>query len=230
MQSFLNELYTNIISSGRWLLYLNGLKNTILITIGAAVIGTIIGCLVAICKVYAKDNKKLKPLDVICDVYLTVIRGTPMMVQLMIFAFIIFAAVSFDNMIYVAMLAFGVNSGAYVAELVRAGINAVDPGQMEAGRSLGLSKNKTMQLIIMPQAIKNILPGIANEAIVLLKETSIVGYAAIGDITYAASLIRSRTYSPIPLILIAVIYLGIVMLMTWGLRKLERRLAKSDKR
>ena len=152
------------------------------------------------------------------------------MVQLMIFAFIIFAAASFDNMIYVAMLAFGVNSGAYVAELVRAGINAVDPGQMEAGRSLGLSKNKTMRLIIMPQAIKNILPGIANEAIVLLKETSIVGYAAIGDITYAASLIRSRTYSPVPLILIALVYLGIVMLMTWGLRKLERRLAKSDKR
>ncbi len=230
MQSFIDELYSNIIASGRWKLYLDGLKNTVIMTIGAAAIGIIIGCLIAICKVYAKDNKKLKPLEVICDVYLTIIRGTPMMVQLLIFSFVIFASAHINSMIYVAMLAFGVNSGAYVAELVRAGINAVDAGQMEAGRSLGLSKNKTMQLIVMPQAIKNILPGLANEAIVLLKETSIAGYAAIGDITYAATLIRSRTYSAVPLIVIAVVYLGIVMLMTWGLRKLERRLAKSDNR
>ncbi len=230
MENIIKELYDNIIANGRWLLYLNGLKNTVLITIGAALIGIIIGCLIAICKVYAKDNRKLKPLDVICDIYLTVIRGTPMMVQLMIFTFIIFATVAYSEMIYVAMLAFGVNSGAYVAELVRAGINAVDIGQMEAGRSLGLSKNKTMRLIILPQAIKNILPGLANEAITLLKETSIVGYAAIADITYAANLIRSRSFSPVPLLVIALVYLGIVMLMTWGLRRLERRLAKSDYR
>ena len=214
--NFGQQLYDNIILNDRWKLYLEGLGDTLLITLGAALIGIVLGSLVAICKVYAAENKKLKPLDILCDIYLAVIRGTPMMVQLMIFAFIVFASASMDAMIYVAIIAFGINSGAYVAEIVRAGIMAVGKGQSEAGRSLGLTKNMTM-------------PALANEAIELLKETAIVGYIAIGDITYMASLIRTRTYSPVPLLVIALVYLLIVMLMTYGMRKLERRLARSER-
>ncbi|MDO4539707.1 MAG: amino acid ABC transporter permease [Syntrophomonadaceae bacterium] len=228
--NFGQQLYNNFILFDRWQLYLSGLGNTLLITFGAALIGIVLGSLVAICKVYARDNPKLKPLDIICDIYLTVIRGTPMMVQVMIFGFIIFATVSFSKMVYVAMLAFGINSGAYVAEIVRAGIQSIDIGQTEAGRSLGLTKNMTMRYIILPQAIRNILPALGNEAIVLLKETAIVGYIAISDLTYQATLIRSRTFSPAPLLIIAVAYLALVMLMTVGLRFMERKLAQSDHR
>ncbi len=228
-ENFGEQLYDNIIRDSRYLLYLNGLKNTLLLTLGAAVLGIVLGSLVAICKVYARTNKALKPLDALCDFYLTVIRGTPVMVQVLIFGFIIFSSSGFDVMVYVAMLAFGINSGAYVAEIVRAGIQAVNVGQAEAGRSLGLTNNMTMRYIILPQAIKNILPALANEAITLLKETAIVGYIAVGDITYMATLIRSRTYSPVPILLIALIYLLIVMVMTWGMSKLERRLQKSDR-
>ncbi len=229
--NFGQQIYDNIVKDGRYMLYLEGLGNTLIITLGAAILGIFLGTLVAICKVYAKDNKALRPLEILCDVYLTVIRGTPMMVQVMIFAFVVFASVGFESMVYVAMLAFGINSGAYVAEIVRAGIQAVNIGQTEAGRSLGLTKNMTMRYIVIPQAVKNILPALANEAIVLFKETAIVGYIAIKDLTYAATLIRSRTYSAlVPLLFIALIYLAVVMLMTWGLRKLERRLGKSDKR
>ncbi len=228
--NFGQQLFSNIIENDRWMLYLQGLEHTIVITLGAALIGIVLGALVAICKVYARHNKKLKPLNALCDVYLTVIRGTPVMVQLMIFAFVLFASAPMSMNIFVAILAFGINSGAYVAEIVRAGILAVGAGQTEAGRSLGLTNNMTMRFIVLPQAIKNILPALANEAIVLLKETAVVGYIAIGDITYMATMIRSRTYSPVPLLFIAAVYLAIVMLMTWGLRKLERRLAKSDHR
>lgn len=230
--NFDKQLYDNIIKDGRYLMYLEGLGNTLMITLVAALIGIVIGSLVAICKVYAAQNKRygFKILNWICDLYLTVIRGTPAMIQLMVFGFIIFASASFDKMIYVAMLAFGINSGAYVAEIVRAGILAVSRGQSEAGRSLGLTNNMTMFHIIMPQAIKNILPALANEAIVLLKETAIVGVIAANDITQVAQLIRSRTHSPVPLLLVALVYLITVMIMTWGLRKLERRLARSDNR
>ncbi len=228
--NFGQQLYNNIIANDRWLLYVEGLGNTLLITLGAAILGIILGALVAICKVYAQHNKALRPLEVICDVYLTVIRGTPVMVQVLIFAFVIFATVPFEYSIYVAVLAFGINSGAYVAEIMRAGIQAVSRGQTEAGRSLGLSTGMTMRFIVLPQAIKNILPALANEAIVLLKETAIVGYIAMSDLTYMGMMVRTRTYSVVPLLLIALIYLLIVMLMTWGLRKLERRLSKSDHR
>lgn len=224
------QLYRNIIANDRWMLYLEGFRNTLIITLGAAVIGTLLGAIVAICKVYARQNRRLKPLEFICDVYLTVIRGTPVMVQLLIFAFVIFASAPMSMNIIVAILAFGINSGAYVAEIVRAGILAVGHGQAEAGRSLGLTNNMTMRYIILPQAIKNILPALANEAIVLLKETAVVGYIAIGDITYMATMIRSRTFEAVPLLLTALVYLAVVMLMTWGLRKLERRLGKSDHR
>lgn len=227
---FGQQLYRNIIANDRWMLYIEGFRNTLIITLGAAVIGILLGAVVAICKVYARQNRRLRPLEIVCDVYLTIIRGTPVMVQLLIFAFVIFASAPMSMNILVAILAFGINSGAYVAEIVRAGILAVSHGQAEAGRSLGLTNNMTMRYIVLPQAIKNILPALANEAIVLLKETAVVGYIAIGDITYMATMIRSRTFEAVPLLLTAVVYLAVVMLMTWGLRKLERRLGKSDHR
>lgn len=227
---FGQQLYRNIIANDRWMLYIEGFRNTLIITLGAAVIGILLGAVVAICKVYARQNRRLRPLEIVCDVYLTIIRGTPVMVQLLIFAFVIFASAPMSMNILVAILAFGINSGAYVAEIVRAGILAVSHGQAEAGRSLGLTNNMTMRYIVLPQAIKNILPALANEAIVLLKETAVVGYIAIGDITYMATMIRSRTFEAMPLLLTAVVYLAVVMLMTWGLRKLERRLGKSDHR
>ena len=159
------------------------------------------------------------------------IRGTPVLVQLLIMYYIIFAAAPIEMAPYVAALAFGINSGAYVAEIVRSGIMAVPRGQMEAGRSLGLTNGMTMRTIIFPQAIKNILPALGNEFIVLFKETSIVGYVAVTDLTRAAELVRSRTMDAfVPLIFIALVYLGIVMLITWALRKLEKKLARSDVR
>lgn len=228
--NFGQQLFANIIQNNRWLLYLQGLGVTMEVTLGAAALGIILGAVVAICKIFARDNHKLRPLDILCDIYITVIRGTPVMVQLLIFAFVIFASVSFDYGVYIAILSFGINSGAYVAEIMRAGIQAVGAGQTEAGRSLGLTRSMTMRYIILPQAIRNILPALVNEAISLLKETAIVGYIALGDVTYMATMIRSRTYSPVPLLLIALIYLAIVMLLTWGMRKLERRLRKGDHR
>lgn len=229
--NFGQQLYDNIIANDRWLMYLDGLKVTIIMTICAAIIGIVIGSLVAICKVNAKDSRNplMKVLNVLCDIYLTIFRGTPMMVQLLIFAWVIFASVPMSQLMWVGILAFGINSGAYAAEIIRAGIQAVNKGQMEAGRSLGMPRGLTMRKIILPQAIKNILPALGNEAITLLKETSISCYLAITDITYAATMIRSRTYSVVPLLTIAVIYLAIVMLMTFGLRRLERRLARSEK-
>ena len=236
--NFGQQLYDNIIKEGRLGLYWDGLKNTLYLTLGAAVIGIILGSLVAIAKVYLKNKTKPgsplrrvldKLLGAVCDLYLTVIRGTPMMVQVLIFCWIIFGNAPITFNFYAAMIAFGINSGAYVAEIVRAGINAVNIGQTEAGRSLGLTGGMTMRYIVLPQAIKNILPALANEAITLLKETAIVGYAAQQDITYVATLIRSRTYSPVPLLFIALVYLILVLLMTYGTRKLERRLARSDR-
>ena len=227
------QLYAALVKDDRWLLYLKGLGNTAIIAIGAIIIGMILGTIVALIKVNAKLNRNniaLKILNAIGDVYLTVIRGTPMMVQILIGFNIIFAGLSFDYSIFVAVLCFGINSGAYVAEIVRSGIQSVSHGQFEAGRSLGLSNRQTMSMIILPQAIKNILPALANEVIVLFKETAIVGYIAVQDLTKMATLIQSRTYQPfVPLILAALIYLGIVMLMTWGMRKLERRLGKGDR-
>lgn len=228
------QLYAALIKEDRWKLYLEGLGNTMLIAIGAVILGLIIGTVIALVKVNANLNKRnvfLKILNVFCDIYLTVIRGTPMMVQILIGFNIIFSALPFEYSILVAIICFGINSGAYVAEIVRSGIQAVNKGQLEAGRSLGLSNAQTMYMIILPQAVKNILPALGNELIVLFKETAIVGYIAVQDLTKMATLIQSRTYQPfVPLILSALIYLGIVMLMSWGLRALERRLNKSDRR
>lgn len=216
------------ITQGRWKLFAEGLGNTLLITIIAALIGVVIGILVAVAKVYCKQTGRLKWLNAILEVYLTVIRGTPSMVQLLIMYFVILTSV--DNGIVIAMIAFGVNSGAYVAEIVRGGIMSIDKGQTEAGRSLGLSAWTTMRLIVLPQAIKNILPALGNELITLLKETSIVGYIGTMDLTKAAFMVQTRTYEAMfPFISIALVYLLLVMGLSALLKHLEKRLAKSDR-
>ena len=223
LDRWLNRLYQTFIVADRWKTLVGGLEKTLIITVGALIIGVIIGTIIAIIKVFAVGNKKLKFLDIICNIYLTVIRGTPVVVQLLISFFIIF--VSAKDGTGVAIITFGINSGAYVAEVIRSGIMAIDGGQMEAGRSLGLSKIQTMKEIILPQAFKNVLPALANEFITLLKETSICGYIALTDITHGANVIRSQTYEPLmPLLAAALIYLAVVTLLSAGVSKLERRL------
>lgn len=217
------------VTGGRWKLYLNGLGVTLEIAFFAAILGMIIGTLLAFMKLSVRRNGKKSILAVIANVYIDIIRGTPSVLQLMIMWFIIMA--NSKNGVIVAILSFGINSGAYVAEIVRAGILAVDNGQMEAGRSLGLSKAKTMIYIIIPQAVKNVLPPIGNEFIVLLKETAIVGYVSLTDLTRAANQIASRTYEAfMPLIGAAVIYFIVIKILTILLAKFERRLRKSDNR
>ena len=227
MSAWLDKLHETFIVDDNYMLLLKGFGNTIMITLCALAIGVVIGSLIAIVKFFAEDNKKLKILNWICDTYTTVIRGVPVTVLLMIFYFVIF--VSDTDGIMTAIIAFGINSGAYMAELIRSGINAVDKGQMEAARSLGMSKGQAMAKIIFPQAIKNILPAIGNECIALLKETSVAGYVTVVDLTRAANLIRTNTNDAVnPLILLAMVYLVVVVLMTQLLGVLERRLRKSD--
>ena len=229
MSGFKESFYQNFIEKDRWQYLLTGLENTLLITIFAVLIGVAIGFLVAIIRASHDKNGSLKILNFICRVYLTVIRGTPTMIQLLIMNFVIFGAVSI-NKIIVGGLAFGINSGAYVAEIVRSGIMSIDQGQTEAGRSLGLNFSQTMRLIIIPQAFKNVLPALVNEFIVLIKETSIVGYVGMMDLTKGAMLIQSRTYNAFwPLMAAAAIYLVIVGILTWGMNKLERRLRTSER-
>ena len=227
MTNWLEKLYDTFIVDENYMLLLKGFGNTLLITLCALIIGVVIGGVIAIAKYFAEGNRKLKFLNWICDIYTTVIRGVPVTVLLMIFYFIIL--VSDTNGILTAIVAFGINSGAYMAELIRGGINAVDKGQMEAARSLGLSKGQAMAKIIFPQAIKNILPAIGNECIALLKETSVAGYVTVVDLTRAANLIRTNTNDAVnPLIVLALIYLVVVVGMTRLLGVLERRLGKSD--
>ncbi len=227
---FAEKFYDNFIKDDRWRYLTDGLMNTLLITLFAVIIGLLLGFIIAIIRATHDKTGKLKILNVISKVYLTVIRGTPVVVQLLIIYFVIFASVNIDKL-FVAVLAFGLNSAAYVAEIVRSGIMSVDKGQFEAGSSLGLGYNQTMITIILPQAFKNILPALANEFIVLLKETSISGYIAIADLTKGGDIIRSQTYEAfMPLIAVALIYLVIVMFLTFLVGKLERRLAKNDKR
>ena len=224
--SWFDKLQQTFIEGDRYLWLIEGLINTLIITLGALVIGVLIGTLIAITKYFCEGNKKLRILNWICDLYTTVIRGIPITVLLLMFFYIIL--VSADG-VTVAIIAFGINSGAYMAELIRSGINAVDKGQMEAARSLGMSKGQAMAKIIFPQAIKNILPAIGNECIALLKETSVAGYVAIVDITRAATNIRNKTFDAVnPIILLALIYLVLVVVMTKLLAILERRLRKSD--
>lgn len=232
------DFILNFIEKDRWKLFLTGFKNTILITIFALVLGVVIGVVVATIRSSYDKNKDtmrglgkvvMSVLNFICKVYLTVLRGTPVVVQLLIMYLIIM--VNVREALYVAIVTFGINSGAYVAEIIRGGIESIDQGQMEAGRSLGFSYVKTMVYIIIPQAFKNVLPSLLNEFIALLKETSVAGYVGIRDLTKAGDLVRGQTFSAfMPLILVAVVYLSMVMLLSWLLGKLERRLRKSDYR
>ena len=228
-----NQFYETMIVDDRYLQILWGLGNTLIITVCAILLGIVIGTLVAMVKarVFAPKNPVVKGifkvLDVICSLYLTVIRGTPMILQLMIMYYIILINIS--NGVLVACIAFGINSGAYVAEVVRTGILSVDKGQMEAGRSLGLTQTTTMFKIIFPQALKNVLPALGNEFIALLKETSVAGYIGIHDLTKGSDIIRSNTYDSFtPLISAGIVYLVLVLGLTSLLGCLERRLRKSD--
>lgn len=218
----------NLIEKHRYLYLLNGLKITLIVTFFAVLLGITIGLLAAIVKVAAASGKKMKPLEIIADLYITVIRGTPVMVQLLIVYFVIFASVNVSKVL-VAIVAFGLNSGAYVTEIIRAGILAVDKGQSEAGRSLGLTYSQTYRYIILPQAVKNILPALGNEFISLLKETAVVGYIGLQDLTMGGDIIRSRTYDAfVPLLTVAAVYLLIVIGLSAVLKRLERRLRRSD--
>lgn len=224
---WLTQLYHTFVEDQRYMYLVEGFGNTIIITLGALVIGAFIGILIAVAKYYAEGDPRLKIVNFLCDLYTTVIRGIPITVLLLIFYFVVL--VSAEGVI-VAIIAFGINSAAYMAELVRSGINAVDKGQMEAARSLGMSKWQAMRTIIFPQAIKNVLPAIGNECIALLKETSVAGYVAVVDLTRGANLIRNNTYDAFnPLILSALVYLALVVLMTKGLAVLERRLKTRGK-
>ncbi|BFK63018.1 MULTISPECIES: amino acid ABC transporter permease [Dorea] len=228
MQELKSSFISNFIEDNRWRYITDGLKITLLVTVFAVLIGVVLGFLIAIVRTTHDKTGKLKILNAICKVYLTVIRGTPVVVQLMIIYFIIFGSVDISKVL-VAIIAFGINSGAYVAEIFRSGIMSIDNGQFEAGRSLGFNYAQTMMYIIMPQAFKNVLPTLCNEFISLLKETSVSGYIALQDLTKGGDIIRSRTYDAfMPLIAVALIYLAMVMIFTKLVSLLERRLRNSD--
>lgn len=234
MNSLQRQFIQAFIEDGRWKNYLDGLGISLLLTIGALVLGVLIGVLIAVVRTQYDQNPQgrniaMRFVNGICKIYTTVIRGTPMMVQLMIWGFVIFA--SQRNLFPVAVLGLGLNSGAYVAEIIRSGIMSIDPGQMEAGRSLGLGYTQVMKSIIIPQAIKNILPALGNEMITLFKDTSLVYVlGSIKDLTRVANNIGARIYNYlVPLILAALMYLIIVMILTWLLGILERRLRRSDR-
>ena len=223
------QFVLNFITDDRWMSLFWGLVVTLKITYFAVILGFVLGFSVAIVRNVYENTKKLKILNFICNIYLTVIRGTPVVVQLLIIYFVIFSSIRIDKSI-AAILAFGINSGAYQAEIFRSGINSIPKGQMEAGRSLGFSYAQTMVNIIMPQAIKNVLPTLGNEFIVLMKETSVAGYIALEDLTKAGEVIRSRTYSAMmPFLAVALLYLIMVMFFTYLLKLFERRLARSGR-
>ena len=237
IDNFKSEFDTNFIQENRWQDLLKGLGNTLTITFFALLIGIVIGVIIAMVRsTYDKTQSNARPslrrklfgvANGLCKVYLTVLRGTPVVVQLLIFFFVIMA--SSRNGVLVASIAFGLNSGAYVAEIIRGGIMSIDNGQFEAGRSLGFNYLQTMQHIIIPQTVKNVLPSLMNEFIALLKETSVAGYVAVTDLTKAGNIIRGRTFSPfMPLIAVALVYLAMVMFFSWLEGILERRLRNSD--
>ena len=230
LQSLQDRFYLNFIKDDRWMYIVDGLKVTLLVTFFAVLIGIVIGFLVATVRSTYDKTGKLKILNILCQIYLTVIRGTPVVVQLLIIYFVIFGNVNIDK-IPVAIMAFGFNSGAYVAEIFRSGIMSIDGGQFEAGRSLGFNYVQTMRYIIMPQAFKNVLPALGNEFIVLLKETSVAGYIALQDLTKAGDIIRSRTYDAfMPLIAVALIYLAMVLIFTKLVNMPQQRSMKAIKR
>ena len=220
-----NRLYETFIVDGNYLQLLTGFGNTLLITVCALLIGVVVGTTIALTKFLAGEQKALKPLAVLCDCYVTAIRGIPVVVLLLIFYFLILRS---SDGVVTGIVTFGINSGAYMAEIIRAGIETVDRGQNEAARSLGLSRVQSMGRVILPQAVKNILPAVGNEMIALLKETSVAGYVAVVDLTRAANLIRNNTYDAFnPLMVTAVVYLTLVVVMTRLLASFEKRLQQS---
>ena len=222
------KLAETFLEQDRYRMLLEGLGNTLLITVGALGIGVVIGALVAVIKYCGEGSRALRPLCALCDLYVTVIRGVPVVVLLLIFYFIVLSA---SDGIAVAIVTFGINSGAYVSEIIRSGLMSVDKGQMEAGRSLGLNYMTTMVNVIIPQAIKNILPALGNEFITLLKDTSLISVIAGKDMLYAAKAIAAKNYDYLfPLIGISVVYLIMVIIFSWLLGILERRLRASDLR
>lgn len=227
-QTFQEKFVNNFIAEERWRYIWEGLGVTLRVTFFAVLLGIVLGFLVSIVRSTYDKTGKLKVLNAICKLYLTVFRGTPVVVQLLIIYFVIFGSVDISK-ILVAVLAFGINSGAYVAEIFRSGIMSIDNGQFEAGRSLGFNYTQTMVHIIMPQAFKNVLPALGNEFISLLKETSVSGYIALQDLTKGGDIIRSRTYDAfMPLIAVAAIYLVMVLIFSKLVNILERRLRSSD--
>ncbi len=222
MDKWIEKLNETFIESGYYRLMMQGLMNTLVITLGALVIGVVAGALIAAIRYLTENGKRMKVLNWVAKAYVTAIRGIPVVVLLLIFYFIILK--SADG-ILVAVITFGINSSAYMAELIRSGINAVSHGQMEAGRSLGLSRIQTMRKIILPQAVRYILPAIGNELIALLKETAVAGYVAVVDLTRAGNLVRNNTYDAVnPLLVVALTYLAIVVLLTRLLGIFERKL------
>lgn len=238
--SLKEQFILNFVDDNRWKYLANGLKNTLIITLFALFLGVVIGIIIAMIRsTYDKTATEIKKKNIvayiffwivnfICKIYLTVIRGTPVVVQLMIMYFIIL--VSSNNGVMVASIAFGINSGAYVAEILRGGIMSIDHGQFEASRSLGFNYIQTMAYVIIPQVFKTVLPTLLNELIALIKETSIAGYVGIMDLTKGGDIIRGRTFSAfLPLFAVAAIYLVIVMFLTYVVGKVERRLRKSER-
>lgn len=233
MEDFKLKFIANFITDNRWKYFTNGLGTTYVVSFFAVILGVVIGVLIAVVRSSADKLDRpplvVKILNVICKLYLTVIRGTPAMIQLLIMYYIVFGSVDVSKRL-VAILTFGINSGAYVAEIIRSGIMSVDQGQFEAGRSLGLTYVQTMWYIIIPQAFKNVLPALGNEFITLLKETSICGYIALMDVTHGANTVRSQTYEPyMPLFAAALIYLVSVSVLSALISRLERRMRVNER-
>ena len=237
IEEFCYDIYKSFIYDDRYEMYIRGLGNTLLLTALATLMGIVLGVIIALLRstwdknghaMHGLPKIALRIVNAFCNVYLTVIRGTPVLVQLMIWYFVVFA--SSRNGLMIAAFAFGINSGAYVAEIIRSGIMAVDVGQMEAGRSLGFGYVATMRHIILPQAFKAVLPALANEFIVLLKETSVASFVSVADLTYAGNIIGGNSYDYLfPLLMTAVIYLAMVMFFSYLVSKLERRLRNSER-
>ena len=228
-QSLAEQFETCFVTGNRYQYLLKGLGNTLIITFFAILLSLMLGTLIAIIRATHDRNGNHRILNFLCQFYLTIIRGTPTMVQLLIIYYVVFASANVDK-IFVAIIAFGLNSAAYISEVIRSGIMSVDKGQMEAGRSLGLSYSQTMRLVILPQAFKNVLPAMGNELITLLKETSISGYIGLVDLTKGSDIIRSITYDAMmPLGVVALIYLAIVVALSMGVRRLEKKLRKNEK-
>ncbi len=227
--TILNSLYKNLIRESRYLYIIDGLKNTLIITLFAMLIGLAFGLIFALIRTTYENIKSLKFLNAFCKLYITVIRGTPVVLQLMILFFCIFTQRG-SNGLFVAILGFGINSTAYIAEIFRSGLMSIDKGQMEAGRSLGLNYIQTMWYIIIPQAFKVVLPPLCSEFIALIKETSVAGYVAVHDLTKSGEIIKSRTYDAwTPMLIVAFIYLSLTTVLSHFVQKLERRLKANER-